>query len=443
MSKPANIFAPPRRSLRTSRAVKKVAAPKEPIFTLEYFVCFFSFTMLLYSSVAGTKAIIGFLVPWSLIILKRFFSIPHVLQKSWPLLLLPAWSTASALWSVEPAWSFRSGLEFFLTVAVGILAAYCIKPKTLIIGLLSALMVIALICVAQPGTLAAASENSPVAGIFGSKNAFSAVISLLAFVSIAVLMDKDQPLFFRAASIGGLALSPILLYLGRSLDAILSVCFTIIIFLAVRFLARFDHKIRLMVGIFILLSGLSLTLFLSFAEFDPVLILNALGKDATLTGRTHLWSRAIDFIAERPILGIGCNAFWRMDNLGARELWYSAGVPMGAGFNFHNEYLDAWVGLGVVGFGMVLGYLFVVSKRVIKGILGSMSPEQYFAFLLFIPYIIRSLVETGIFGPFNLNMVLFCIVWKYFQPPKPVPAKPFGLPERGKNFVSAKKKTAS
>lgn len=162
MNKSANIFAPARRSLRPARPVRNIPVAKEPVFTLEFFVCFVSFTMLLYSAAAGTYAIALFLAPWSLIIMKRFFSFPQLLRKSWPLLILPAWAIASILWSIEPAWTLRASLEFTATVMVGILAAYCVPPRVLIASLLCAYAVIVLACMAKPETLGAIAAHTPI-----------------------------------------------------------------------------------------------------------------------------------------------------------------------------------------------------------------------------------------------------------------------------------------
>jgi O-antigen ligase len=39
-------------------------------------------------------------------------------------------------------------------------------------------------------------------------------------------------------------------------------------------------------------------------------ILTASGKDSKLTGRADLWQVADRLIAQKPILGLGYNAFW-------------------------------------------------------------------------------------------------------------------------------------
>ena len=91
------------------------------------------------------------------------------------------------------------------------------------------------------------------------------------------------------------------------------------------------------------LSGaiaLALTLFP-----DPVL--EILGKDATLTGRTELWALVVEKIYERPIAGWGYFAFWGAANPAANAIseelgW--AGIP-----SAHNGLLEMLVEIGVIG----------------------------------------------------------------------------------------------
>jgi hypothetical protein len=48
---------------------------------------------------------------------------------------------------------------------------------------------------------------------------------------------------------------------------------------------------------------------LALLATDPGWVLDLLGKDQTLTGRTDLWPLVIDSIAERPMLDWGYRAF--------------------------------------------------------------------------------------------------------------------------------------
>jgi len=420
MDKPVNPYAPVRRP-KALPAGKDDSSRKQPLFPLEFWVCFVSFSMLSLSSLWGTLAIVGFLAPWGLIVLRQSQNVQRGILKNWPLLLLPTLVIVSTAWSDEPRSSLRGGVEEAVTIAIGIMAGYCIKPKTLIAALLSMLILIAVAClVAGHEEIISTTGEHAFAGIFGSKNAFAGMMSLLLLVSVAVYLDKEQPRFFRAAAVAGILFTPILIYHGRSLDAILSASFAITVFLIVRFLRRYTPRTRLFVCALIVLIGLSVTLVASFTEFDTGSVLHFMGKDSSLTGRTLIWKRGLQAAAERPLLGYG--VFWRLNNPKAQQIWYETRVPAGSGLGFHSEYIEALVDYGILGLTLVLAYFYVLTKRAIKGVLGTMSAEQNFAFILFVFYIIRTPVEVGLFGQFNMGTILFCIMWIYLRQLK-VPAK--------------------
>jgi len=419
MNKVHNIYTPVLRSPKT-RPAGIAAAPRQRAHILDFFVCFFSFSMLLLSNMWGLPAILGFLAPWLLIVLRNFQEAQRAISKNWPLFLLPALTILSTAWSDAPQTSLKGGFEFAATVAIGILAGWCIKPRVFLTSLLSTFILIAICCLAV-GRQEIISTTGEYAytGIFGSKNAFSGAMSLLMLVAVAVYLDKGQSRFFRLAALTGILLTPVLIYFGHSLGAILAACFAVAIFLAVCFLTRFQPKARLAIGIFIFLIALSATVIGSIANFDSDSILHFMGKSSSLTGRTYLWENGLNIASERPLLGYGI--FWRVDNPTARKLWYESHVPPGPGFGFHSEYIEMLVSLGLVGLIIMLSQLFVLGRRVVKRVLNTMTQEQNFAFIIFTYFMIRSPVEAEIFSQFNICMILFCVAWVYFQPAKTIP----------------------
>jgi O-antigen ligase len=101
----------------------------------------------------------------------------------------------------------------------------------------------------------------------------------------------------------------------------------------------------------------SLGIYGIFAFPEPLFQL--LGRDATLTGRTHLWAVLLPVIANRPILGYGYAAFWAGMKSEVLNVWIGAGrlVPVG-----DNGYIDLCLSLGALGVGVFL-CTFVPSFR--------------------------------------------------------------------------------
>jgi exopolysaccharide production protein ExoQ len=92
----------------------------------------------------------------------------------------------------------------------------------------------------------------------------------------------------------------------------------------------------------------------------PEPIYQILGRDATLTGRTDLWTMLLPVIANRPILGYGYAAFWTSLNPEVLSVWMGTGrhqIPVA-----DNGYIDLWLSLGALGI-CAFVYVFARSLR--------------------------------------------------------------------------------
>jgi O-antigen ligase len=89
-------------------------------------------------------------------------------------------------------------------------------------------------------------------------------------------------------------------------------------------------------------------------------VLNALASklmsDPTFTGRDAIWRFTLDYVAQRPILGFGYQAFWQTDELVSGWTWMEWAYRS---VTAHNGYLDIAVTTGLVGLVLVLGWVLV------------------------------------------------------------------------------------
>ena len=108
------------------------------------------------------------------------------------------------------------------------------------------------------------------------------------------------------------------------------------------------------------LAVLGIVILAGVAMSASDVFLNLLGKDATLTGRTKIWSAILRRIAERPWTGYGYGAVWNEPAPWGPLAW----IVKDAGFkpqHAHNSWLEQWLGLGVFGLGaFCLTYLQTV-----------------------------------------------------------------------------------
>ena len=146
---------------------------------------------------------------------------------------------------------------------------------------------------------------------------------------------------------------------------------------------------------------------------DFGLILDFLGKDSTLTGRLYLWQTARDLIGQSPILGLGYQAFWQVGNPPAEELWAASFEASGAGFNFHNLYLNTGVELGLLGVAGLLLIYFALAVRLLRALILEPCSPVYFATALYIYSFSTSFVEVNQLYQFHLGTVLLGVIWIY------------------------------
>jgi O-antigen ligase len=85
-------------------------------------------------------------------------------------------------------------------------------------------------------------------------------------------------------------------------------------------------------------------------------VLQATGRDMTLTGRTGLWKDLLDNAAKSPVLGVGFGAFW-VGHIGYAMYplnnW-SRVTPEWRPGEGHNGFIDVYVDLGAIGVVLVL-----------------------------------------------------------------------------------------
>ena len=98
--------------------------------------------------------------------------------------------------------------------------------------------------------------------------------------------------------------------------------------------------------------------------FDPGGgMLGALGKDATLTGRTEIWGLVLG-LHTNPLVGTGFESFW----LGPRLLKMRTALPHFPVNEAHNGYLEVYLNLGWVGICFLALLLVTGYKKIISGI---------------------------------------------------------------------------
>lgn len=386
--------------------------------TLEGALLFLCVISLLFNTLIGTAAALGFLISGTLICLLNENKLLHLLTKSWVILAIPLMAILSSLWSDNPLLTLRGAVQLLLTTIFSLMFTAVIRYELFIRVLGGCFFITMLMClVSDRYALNGMTGEYSLIGIFGSKNFLSMNASISVFVGIAIYKG-----FHNASKFcGGLLILVSFFVLVKSKSLGFTVTSILVITLALFFIAYqkvyLTRLIRsnlnwLMVFLFLMLVFLIIYIGNSSA-FDNFMY--EVGKDPTLTGRTFIWSRGIENILDNPLLGTGYESIFYVGNPLAEEIWEFAHVPSGAGFHFHNMYIDITVQLGVLGgltfIILLAGFfrLFINNKNL------KFSNKEGFALMVFLYMFLQTFLEAGWFSQFTISHFVTCAAWIFLK----------------------------
>lgn len=257
------------------------------------------------------------------------------------LLLLPF---VSAFWSINSTESMESAVALLLGMLLPYLVAIRFTPRQflrLLAVVLGACMAASLLLmVASPG-LAFMPGESNLRGVFLHKNVLGWAASLSCIVAAGMIRDPSRRVarWARALLLASLAC----VVMSGSATALLSLVAAIAL-TAFHLVLRRSRGLGRVVVLLVSLQLAGILLFFLNTLLVPVL--EALGKDATLTGRVPLWAFVDAEIARHRILGVGYRVFWTEGSAGAWNIWIQIGwmAP-----HAHNGYRDMLLSFGLAG----------------------------------------------------------------------------------------------
>ncbi|MFB3814975.1 MAG: O-antigen ligase family protein [Terriglobales bacterium] len=276
-----------------------------------------------------------------------------------PLILLLFLAGISALWSEVPTLTLRREFAVLGTTLFGVYFGnrytHAQQLKLLAWALGFAVIVSFVYVIAYPGygvMMGSADLVGSWRGGFAHKNSLGRAMVLSCIVFFFLARSRRTYLYWAGAVV-----SVALVILSRSMTALLILVFL----LFVSPLWKLTQKpLSTLLPYAAVATAVILASYAWITENIEV-VLAALGKDPTLTGRTVLWTLAIEHVAEHPLFGWGYNAFW--SGSGGSAVRWSAGwlVP-----HAHNGYLDLCLDLGIVGLCLFLLSFGLRLRRAMK-----------------------------------------------------------------------------
>lgn len=282
---------------------------------------------------------------FALIALRPGASLRVLIRQPFLLVLLTI-AVASMFWSVNPDQTVRRCFALICTTLGGVaLAARFRWPQLAeVMGAAFALLIVAcfVVCLAVP-RIGVMTELFPGAwrGLWREKNGLGGLMAFgFCILSAAALLNPRRARLWWAFA--GLAVVLVLMSTSKTSLVSLVLGAGAVGFVLV---ARRGPA----VGAAATWAGVTgVVLLIAFSLFAADVFFAILGKDATLTGRTKIWSAVMREIEDRPWQGYGYSAVW-----GDKSGWGPfAWISKNAGFqaqHAHNSWLEQWLGLGLVG----------------------------------------------------------------------------------------------
>jgi O-antigen ligase len=308
---------------------------------------------------------------------------------------------ASTQWSIAPDITLRRSITLALTTFFGFYLAARFSWRTLIE------MAAAALVISAAGSLVAAvafpsfGVNHTIhpgawQGLFSEKNTLGATMvrGALAAGCAAVLVPERRWLW-----VGGALLCAAMTIASTSTTALLGLLVVMASFPAVAALRSRGAAAVAAVWLAFAAVVVGLGVFI----FVPEIFFEAVGKDATLTGRTEIWELVGQKIRERPTLGYGFAAFWADKDYGpaaaiSEQLDWS--IPTA-----HNGWLETMLQFGMVGLVLVAVHFGIALLAGIARL--PMQADGWWSAPYLVVFLLFSLSESSIVQQTSIFWVLY------------------------------------
>ena len=241
-------------------------------------------------------------------------------------------------------------------------------------------------------------------GIFSAKNYLG---NMGVFFLTVAVSYRGRTSFLRSVRVSQILFCLIAIAFSRAATAYLLTAIYILYFVIMKALHRLRKKDYFVVCTFLLVA---LSAAAVVIVTMPDLLFNLLGKDATLTGRTGIWSAALDSIAKRPLLGYGYQAFWLgLEGESYRVILAVSWLLAQA----QNGFIDVALEMGAAGLAIVLLVFGFAFRDAVVCLFRSRDDAQLRAVEWYLAIVILTLLcnldESFLFEPKHLGSVIFLI----------------------------------
>jgi exopolysaccharide production protein ExoQ len=325
--------------------------------------------------------------------LRDIYPIVKVLLKDPFLCILLVMTVLSAFWSETPGITLKYGL---ILLAISLLAAsvgmrYDIRSIARILRwtgtAISGVGTFVSLFVPSIGRLEEGWN-----GVLAHKNGFSCWLALTACLWFLQAMT-DRSKRWLSLTLSGLCFVAMLCAGSGAARVFFLVTMGVLVFS--KSIQRLDFRKTFTTVLFFITISIPSAL---YTWTNKQYIFGALGKDATLTGRTEFWPQVLESIWQRPVVGYGYQGFWQdwrgADNPAAHIINPNGFVPP----HSHNGYLEIALALGLIGITLFTCSLLINITRICALVpyLQQAESGTILAILIFI--LVSNFSEAGLWG---------------------------------------------
>jgi exopolysaccharide production protein ExoQ len=306
-------------------------------------------------------------------------------------IILPLMST---LWSLDPEETWKSGLAFSLFTAFGFYISARYKWDELgrfwrwaytALGILSFLL-------KPPG-------GGDFTGFTQAKNSLGGILALCTAFWYLHYSQGAKSKRERRIALGMMFFSFYLVRTNKSGSALVITLLLIIAVSSLSFLKKLSFQWAFTTIICFIVISIIATVYL--VENIEAIVVEGLGKDLTLTGRTEFWPQLIAAANLRPWFGYGYDSFFQQDKLGPITPAFFIYTPIGfQPKNAHNGAIAillhfGWPGLILMMISLVLNLAYAVRYLGRSKLEEAGTPICFLVFLILNNITEASIAETG------------------------------------------------
>ncbi|WP_395646145.1 O-antigen ligase family protein [Terricaulis sp.] len=309
----------------------------------------------------------------------------------------------STLWSIDSGATLRRSVWLALTMAFGFYLAWRYSWRELIEVVAGAFAVLiagsfATAIVAPAVGIMTQEHVGAWSGLWTHKNTLGGIMALgVAVGAGAAIMAPERRKLWIGVALGAL----LLVLLSTSKTALIASLLGLGAIAAGALIRRGPLQTILVVTSI----AAAIVVIASVTLLAPDLLVAALGRDLTLTGRTDIWAAAAPAVAAQPWLGYGYYAFWLPDN--GPAYWVREQVQWQVA-SAHSGWLELALGLGRAGVVLFALQLFATLRRgtgaVMRSDAGLWAPAFLAAFALY------TLSESHVLQANNLFWTIYVAV---------------------------------